>query len=105
MKHIFPDVPINSGCFAPLHIAQPAGTFLVAEYPRPVAGCASEVAQRIMEAVFGAMGQAIPERIFAAPAGTSGNFGSAATTPTRTATTSCISSPAAVTAAGGRPTG
>src|SRR4051794_41815049 len=28
-----------------------------------------------MEAVFGAMGQAIPERLFAAPAGTSGNFG------------------------------
>ena len=27
-----------------------------------------------MEAVFGAMGQAIPERMFAAPAGTSGNY-------------------------------
>jgi len=74
MKHIFPDVPINSGCFAPLSIAKPIGTFLVAEYPRPVAGCASEVAQRVMEAVFGAMGQAIPERMFASPAGTSGNF-------------------------------
>ncbi|MCX7365225.1 MAG: hydantoinase B/oxoprolinase family protein, partial [Alphaproteobacteria bacterium] len=74
MKHIFPDVPINSGCFAPLDIAKPTGTFLVAEYPRPVAGCASEVAQRVMEAVFGAMGQAIPDRMFASPAGTSGNF-------------------------------
>jgi len=75
MKHIFPDVPINAGCFAPIHIAPPDGTFLYAHYPRPVAGCAAEVAQRIMEAVFGAMGQAIPERLFAAPAGTSGNFG------------------------------
>jgi N-methylhydantoinase B len=74
MKHIFPDVPINAGCFAPLHIEKPLGTFLYAEYPRPVAGCAAEVAQRIMEAVFGAMGQAIPERMFAAPAGTSGNY-------------------------------
>lgn len=74
IKHIFPDVPINSGCFAPLHIKKPVGTFLVGEYPRPVAGCASEVAQRIMEAVFGAMGIAIPDRMFAAPAGTSGNF-------------------------------
>lgn len=74
IKHIFPDVPINSGCFAPLHIKKPVGTFLVGEYPRPVAGCASEVAQRIMEAVFGAMGKAIPDRMFAAPAGTSGNF-------------------------------
>ncbi|MCP5155277.1 MAG: hydantoinase B/oxoprolinase family protein [Ectothiorhodospiraceae bacterium] len=75
MKHIFREVPINAGCFAPLHIPVPEGTFLYAQYPRPVAGCAAEVAQRIMEAVFGAMGQAIPERMFAAPAGTSGNLG------------------------------
>jgi len=74
MRHIFPEVPINSGSFAPLHVAQPDGTFLVAQYPRPVAGAAAEVSQRVMEAVFGAMGQAIPDRMFAAPAGTSGNF-------------------------------
>ncbi|MDP6709434.1 MAG: hydantoinase B/oxoprolinase family protein [Alphaproteobacteria bacterium] len=74
IKHIFPEVPINAGCFAPLHIPVPEGTFLYAQYPRPVAGCAAEVAQRIMEAVFGAMGQAMPERMFAAPAGTSGNL-------------------------------
>ena len=74
IKHIFPEVPINAGCFEPLHIPVPDTTFLYAQYPRPVAGCAAEVAQRIMEAVFGAMGQAIPERMFAAPAGTSGNL-------------------------------
>ena len=74
IKHIFPEVPINAGCFEPLHIPVPDGTFLYAKYPRPVAGCAAEVSQRIMEAVFGAMAQAIPERMFAAPAGTSGNL-------------------------------
>jgi N-methylhydantoinase B len=74
MKHVFPDVPINSGCFAPIHVAEPRGTFLYAEYPRPVAGCAAETSQRIMEAIFGALGRAIPERLFAGPAGTSGNF-------------------------------
>ena len=74
IKHVFPDVPINAGCFRPLHIKKPVGTFLYAEYPKPVAGCASEVSQRIMEAVFGAMGKAIPERMFAAPFGTAGNF-------------------------------
>ena len=74
IKHIFPDVPINSGCFKPLHLDKPRGTFLYAEYPRPVAGCAAETAQRIMEVVFGAMSKAIPDRVFAAPAGTSGNF-------------------------------
>ena len=74
VKHVFPDVPINAGCFRPLHIEPPRGTFLFAEYPRPVAACAAEVSQRIMEAVFGALGQAIPKRLFAAPAGTSGNY-------------------------------
>ena len=74
IKHIFPDVPINSGCFKPLHVAKPHGTFLYAEYPRPVSGCAAETAQRIMESVFGAMSRAIPQIVFAGPAGTSGNL-------------------------------
>ncbi len=74
IKHIFPEVPINAGTFAPLHVIEPKGTFLYAEYPRPVSGCAAEVSQRIAEAVFDALVDAIPERLFAAPAGTSGNF-------------------------------
>ena len=74
MKHIFPEVPINAGTFELLHITDPVGTFLYAEYPRPVSGCAAEVSQRIAEAVFAALVTALPERLFAAPAGTSGNF-------------------------------
>jgi len=74
MKHIFPDVPINAGTFAPLDIADPEGTFLYAKYPRPVSGCAAEVSQRIAEAVFAALTPALPDQLFAAPAGTSGNF-------------------------------
>jgi N-methylhydantoinase B len=74
MKHIFPEVPINAGTFVPLHIIDPAGTFLDARYPSPVSGCAAEVSQRIAEAVFLALAPAAPERLFAAPAGTSGNL-------------------------------
>jgi N-methylhydantoinase B len=74
IKHVFPEVPINAGTFEPLHIADPEGTFLYAKYPRPVSGCAAEVSQRIAEAVFSALVKAIPDRLFAAPAGTSGNF-------------------------------
>ncbi|MEK9931005.1 MAG: hydantoinase B/oxoprolinase family protein [Rhodospirillaceae bacterium] len=74
IKHIFPEVPLNAGTFEPLHIQDPKGTFLYAEYPRPVSGCAAEVSQRIAEAVFAALVDAIPEKLFAAPAGTSGNF-------------------------------
>ena len=74
VKHVFPEVPINAGTFAPLDIKDPDGTFLYARYPRPVSGCAAEVSQRIAEAVFSALAKALPEQLFAAPAGTSGNL-------------------------------
>ena len=74
MRHIFPEVPISAGAFEPLDILRPEGTFLDAQYPRPVSGCAAEVSQRIAEAVFAALVDALPDRVTAAPAGTSGNF-------------------------------
>ncbi|RZV99448.1 MAG: methylhydantoinase [Rhodobacteraceae bacterium] len=74
MRHIFPEVPISAGAFDPLEITGLEDTFLDARYPRPVSGCAAEVSQRIAEAVFAAMVQALPQRVTAAPAGTSGNF-------------------------------
>ncbi len=74
MRHIFPEVPISAGAFEPLIVTGIDGTFLDAHYPRPVSGCAAEVSQRIAEAVFAALVTAIPDRVTAAPAGTSGNF-------------------------------
>lgn len=74
MRHIFPDVPVSAGAFEPLEVVRPEGTFLDAKYPRPVSGCAAEVSQRIAEAVFAALVQAAPDKVTAAPAGSSGNF-------------------------------
>jgi len=74
VRHVFPDVPISAGAFEPLVVRRPERTFLDAAYPRPVSGCAAEVSQRIAEAVFAALVQALPDRVTAAPAGTSGNF-------------------------------
>jgi N-methylhydantoinase B len=74
VKHVFPAVPINAGCFEPLHIPSPDGTFLYAKYPRPVSGCAAEVSSRVAESVFLALARAIPEHLFAAPFGTAGNI-------------------------------
>lgn len=81
VKHIFPEVPINAGTFEPLRVLVPAGTFLDARYPRPVSGCAAEVSQRVAEAVFLALADALPDRLFAAPAGTSGNLAIGGTDP------------------------
>jgi N-methylhydantoinase B len=74
MRHIFPEVPISSGAFEPLEVVGVESTFLDARYPRPVSGCAAEVSQRIAEAVFAALVNPLPDRVTAAPAGTSGNF-------------------------------
>ncbi len=74
IRHIFPEVPINGGAFDPLIVFRPKDTFLDAQYPRPVSGCAAEVSQRIAEAVFVALVNVLPNRVTAAPAGTSGNF-------------------------------
>lgn len=74
IRHIFPDAPMNAGAFEPLTVTGVEGTFLDARYPRPVSGCAAEVSQRIAEAVFAALAPALPGRVTAAPAGTSGNF-------------------------------
>lgn len=74
MRHIFPEVPISAGAFEPLTVTGIEETFLDAKYPRPVSGCAAEVSQRIAEAVFAALVEALPDRVTAAPAGTSGNF-------------------------------
>ncbi|ODT06595.1 MAG: methylhydantoinase [Mesorhizobium sp. SCN 65-20] len=83
MRHIFPNVPISAGAFEPLVVRRPEGTFLDAKYPRPVSGCAAEVSQRIAEAVFAAMVQAAPDRVTAAPAGSSGNFALGGNDPAR----------------------
>ncbi len=73
-KHTFPDVPINAGCFRPFSHTIPPTTFLHAQHPRPVAGCAAEVCQRVIDVVLGALGQAMPEKAYAAPMGTVTNL-------------------------------
>ena len=74
LKHIYPNIPTNAGCFEPIEIIAPDTIFLNASYPRPTSGCASEVSQRVVDVVFGAMAQAIPERLHGAPMGTSLNL-------------------------------
>ena len=74
VRHVFPDVMLNAGCFEPIHIQEARGTFLHAEYPKPVAGAAAECSQRVVETVLGALGRAMPERAYAGPFGTAGNF-------------------------------
>jgi N-methylhydantoinase B len=61
------DVPMNAGCFAPVHVYAPANSLVNAE--RPAAVAAGNV-----DVVLGALAQALPDRIPAASQGTMNNL-------------------------------
>ena len=71
LKHVFPDVPVNGGAFRPTRFTIPKGSILAAQYPSAVGGT-TDVTQRIVDVVFGALAQAIPALTPAAPFGTTG---------------------------------
>jgi N-methylhydantoinase B len=71
LKHIFPEVPVNGGAFRPTRYTIPKGCILAAEYPSAVGGT-TDVIQRVVDVVFGALAQAIPLQTPAAPFGTTG---------------------------------
>ena len=69
LKHVFTDVPANAGCLAPITFVIPETTLLGVSPPKPVGGY-TETILRVSGVVFGALGQAMPERATAAPFGT-----------------------------------
>ncbi|MEK9828808.1 MAG: hydantoinase B/oxoprolinase family protein [Rhodospirillales bacterium] len=71
LKHIFPDVPVNGGAFRPTKFTVPSGCMLAAQYPSPVCGY-TDVINRVIDVVFGALAPAAPEITPAAPFGTAG---------------------------------
>lgn len=82
MKHVFWDVPINSGCFVPFRFVIPEGSLLNPRPPSPVSGCTTETTQRVIGVVMGALGQAIPDQVPACPFGTGTNIGIGGRSPT-----------------------
>lgn len=71
LKHIFPDVPVNGGAFRPTQFVIPDRCLIAAEAPHPVGGYL-EIVSRIIDVVFGALAQAIPDQVPAAFFGTAG---------------------------------
>lgn len=71
IKHIFPEVPVNGGCFRPFEYVIPAHTFLGVEHPYAISGYLETVG-RVISVVFGAMSQALPRRTPADLFGTTG---------------------------------
>jgi N-methylhydantoinase B/oxoprolinase/acetone carboxylase alpha subunit len=69
-----PSIPRNEGCYRPFTIIAPPGTIVNCSFPAPVAGGNTETSPRITDMVFGALQDAIPDRIAAACGGTSSPF-------------------------------
>jgi N-methylhydantoinase B len=69
LKHVFPEVPANAGCLAPIAFVIPDTTLLGVKAPKPVGGY-TETILRVIGVVFGALAKAVPERATAGPFGT-----------------------------------
>src|SRR5207244_9726558 len=68
------DVPASAGLMEPIEVIAPAGTIVNANHPASVAGGNVETSQRIVDVVFKALAQALPDRIPAASQGTMNNL-------------------------------
>ena len=76
-----PDIPPNHGCYRPVTVAAPSGTVVNAAPPAAVVGGNLETSQRVVDAVLGALAEAVPERVPAAGQGTMNNLTLGGTDP------------------------
>ena len=68
------DIPASAGLMEPIEVIAPKGTVVNATHPASVAGGNVETSQRVVDVVFKALAQAIPDRIPAASQGTMNNL-------------------------------
>ena len=69
-----PGTPMNSGLFRPISFTLPERTVVAAQSPVAVAAGNVETSQRIVDTVWGAFNQLLPERMPAASSGTMNNL-------------------------------
>lgn len=68
------EVPASAGLMEPIEVIAPSGTVVNANPPASVAGGNVETSQRIVDVLFKALAQALPDRIPAASQGTMNNL-------------------------------
>jgi N-methylhydantoinase B len=68
------DVPASAGLMEPIEVITTRGTIVNASHPAAVAGGNVETSQRIVDTLFKALAQAVPEKIPAASQGTMNNL-------------------------------
>ena len=68
------DVPASAGLMSPIEVVAPEGSVVNAVHPAAVAGGNVETSQRVVDVLFKALSQALPNRIPAASQGTMNNL-------------------------------
>ena len=66
-KSLFPDIPMNHGCFEPLEIIAPQGTVVNARPPRAISSMAATVYEKVIGSCLAALAQASPEKAVGCP--------------------------------------
>jgi N-methylhydantoinase B len=67
VKSLFPAVPMNHGCFAPIELVAPEGTLVNARPPSAISSMAATVYEKVIGASLQALGAAVPERAVGCP--------------------------------------
>jgi N-methylhydantoinase B len=65
-------IPPNSGCWRPIRVTAPQSTVTNATYPAPVVYANHEISHLVCEMFFGALAQAVPDRVMACSNATGG---------------------------------
>jgi N-methylhydantoinase B len=73
VKHWWPEIPINAGCFRALTVRTRPRSVLAAAFPAAVSGYA-DVMQRVIDVVIACLGAVEPERSVASAFGTTGGI-------------------------------
>lgn len=68
------DIPVNHGCFLPVTVVVSQQSVLNPDFPAAVAVGNTETGQRVVDAVLGALAQALPDLVPAASQGTMNNL-------------------------------
>ncbi|MEM6711006.1 MAG: hydantoinase B/oxoprolinase family protein [Pseudomonadota bacterium] len=69
MKHVFPSLPANAGVMRPTTVNVPDNSLLSADFPAPTGGY-TETILRMIDVIFSAAAQAMPDRVVANAYGT-----------------------------------
>ncbi len=68
------NIPVNSGCYRPVHVITEEETLVNASYPAPVVAANTETSNRLVDIILGAFARSIPEKVIAGSYGSGGVY-------------------------------